>query len=64
MTYDPNLPFPSLTKEIYDYATGPYKEQKQQAWAGILILLFLIFVLNMSVRFAVRVMSRSVRPVH
>jgi phosphate transport system permease protein len=47
---NPNRPFPSLTKQIYDYATGPYAEQKQLAWAGILVLITLIFVLNVMIR--------------
>lgn len=50
LTVDPNKPFPSLTKQIYDYATGPYKEQKELAWAGILVLISLIFVLNVMIR--------------
>ncbi len=58
LTLNPKYPFPSLTKEIYDYATGPYKEQKEQAWAGILVLIFLIFVLNLFVRFFARRFQR------
>jgi phosphate transport system permease protein len=50
LTFNPSYPFPSLTKQIYDYATGPYAEQKQQAWAGILVLIVLIFGLNLLVR--------------
>ena len=50
LTVNPNEPFPSLTKQIYDYATGPYKEQKELAWAGILVLISLIFVLNVMIR--------------
>ncbi len=51
LTFNPKHPFPSLTKEIFEYATGPYREQKQVAWAGILVLISLIFVLNLSIRF-------------
>jgi phosphate transport system permease protein len=54
MTVDPNQPFPSLTVQIYNYATGPYEEQKRQAWAGMLVLIALVFVLNLTIRFAVR----------
>jgi phosphate transport system permease protein len=54
MTVDPNQPFPSLTVQIYNYATGPYEEQKRQAWAGMLVLIALVFVLNLTMRFAVR----------
>ena len=49
---NPNNPFPSLTVQIFTYATGPYQAQKQQAWAGILVLIALIFCLNVAIRFA------------
>ncbi len=58
MTLDPNRPFPSLTVQIYTYATGPYPEQKQLAWAGILVLISLLFVLNLVIRL---VASRTVK---
>jgi len=57
LTTNPNLPFPSLTVQIFTYATGPYPEQKRLAWAGILVLICLIFVLNL----AIRLTARSVR---
>ncbi len=54
LTVDPNQPFPSLTKQIYDYATGPYEAQKRMAWAGILVLISVIFVFNLTVRLIAR----------
>ena len=54
LTVDPNQPFPSLTVQIYTYATGPYVEQKRLAWAGILVLISLIFLLNLAIRFTTR----------
>ncbi len=54
LTVNPNQPFPSLTKQIYDYATGPYEAQKKMAWAGILVLIGLIFVFNLTVRLVAR----------
>lgn len=51
---NPNHPFPSLTVQIYTYASGPYQAQKEQAWAGILVLIALIFCLNVAIRFATR----------
>ena len=54
LTLDPNQPFPSLTVQIYTYATGPYPEQKRLAWAGILVLISLIFLLNLAIRFTTR----------
>ncbi len=47
-------PFPSLTVQIFTYATGPYPKQKEQAWAGILVLICLIFLLNLAIRFTTR----------
>jgi phosphate transport system permease protein len=55
---NPNNPFPSLTVQVFTYATGPYPEQKRLAWAGILVLVSLIFVLNLTVRY----FTRSRRP--
>jgi phosphate transport system permease protein len=54
LTTNPNEPFPSLTVQIFSYATGPDKAARELAWAGILILITLIFVLNLSIRFATR----------
>ncbi len=54
---NPNHPFPSLTKQIFDYAGGYLPEQQKLAWAGILVLIALIFVLNL----LVRLFARSVR---
>ena len=39
LTLDPSHPFPSLTVQIFNYATGPYKEEQDLAWAGMLILI-------------------------
>ncbi len=46
-------PFPSLTAQIYVYASGPYVAQRELAWAGIIVLISLIFVINLLIRFAV-----------
>lgn len=49
---NPSEPMPSLTKQIFDYATAASPDQNRQAWGGILVLIGLIFVLNMAIRFA------------
>jgi phosphate transport system permease protein len=54
LTLDPSQPLPSLTVHIYNQATGPYREEQSQAWAGMLVLILLVFALNLAVRFAVR----------
>jgi phosphate transport system permease protein len=58
VTHNPGEPFPSLTVQIYTYATGPYPGQKRLAWAGILVLVALIFCLNVAIRVLT---ARSVR---
>lgn len=58
LTTDLSQPFPSLTVQIYQYATGPYPAQKQVAWSGILVLILLLLVVNISVRV---ITARSVR---
>jgi len=55
-----NREFPSLTVQVYNYATSPYKEQNALAWSGILVLIVLIFCINLSVRYATR--TRRARP--
>ncbi len=54
MTLDPSQPMPSLTVQIFNYATGPYREEQDLAWAGMLVLITLIFALNLLVRLSVR----------
>lgn len=54
LTLDPSQPLPSLTVHIFNQATGPYREEQTQAWAGMLLLILLVFVLNLMVRVAVR----------
>ncbi len=58
LTRDPCEPFPSLTVQVYTYATGPYPEQKRLAWAGILVLVAMLFVLNVVVR---AITARTIR---
>ena len=53
LTLDPSQPFPSLTVQVFVYATGPYQDEQNLAWAGMLILIGLVFVLNLALRFTV-----------
>jgi phosphate transport system permease protein len=46
-------PFPSLSVQIFNYATGPYQKEQEIAWAGMLVLIGLIFVVNLTIRFTV-----------
>jgi phosphate transport system permease protein len=54
LTWNPNDQFPSLTQQIFDYATKPDPAQQKLAWSGILVLISLIFVLNVGIRFFAR----------
>jgi len=42
LTLNPAHPFPSLTVQVFVYATGPYKDEQHLAWAGMLILIALV----------------------
>lgn len=48
---DPRNAFPSLTVQIYKYASDPSPFVVKQAWAGTLVLITMIFVLNLAIRF-------------
>ncbi len=58
MTTDPSRPFPSLMLQIFEYARGPYEQQHRLAWAGMLVLIAILFVLNLAIRYFA---ARSVR---
>jgi phosphate transport system permease protein len=62
LTLDPAQPFPSLTVQVFVYATGPYQEEQNLAWAGMLLLVGLVFVLNLTLRFTVFHLQRSRSP--
>jgi phosphate transport system permease protein len=49
-----NQPFPSLTVQAFNYARDIDPGRQRLAWAGILTLIFLVFLLNLSVRLATR----------
>jgi phosphate transport system permease protein len=45
-------PFPSLTVQAFNYARDPDPVRQKLAWAAILVLISMIFVLNLCVRYA------------
>lgn len=47
-------PIASLPIQIYNYAKSPYTDWHEQAWAGALILILLVFIINLVVRFFTR----------
>jgi phosphate transport system permease protein len=59
LTLDPSQPFPSLTVQVFTYATGPFQEEQNLAWAGMLILIGIVFALNLALRLAVYHLQRD-----
>jgi phosphate transport system permease protein len=47
-------PFPSLTVTAFNYARDIDPDRQRLAWAGILVLIMLVFTVNLSVRLATR----------
>ncbi|MGD0541697.1 MAG: phosphate ABC transporter permease PstA [Tepidisphaeraceae bacterium] len=54
LVHNPSQPFPSLTLRIYELSNEPSPEAQSQAWSGILVLIALIFLVNLSVRYFTR----------
>jgi phosphate transport system permease protein len=54
LVHNPSKPFPSLTLRIYELSNEPSPAAQSQAWSGILVLIALIFVVNLSVRYFTR----------
>lgn len=52
LVVNPNQPFPSLTLEIFKYATSAEDEWRKQAWAGMLVLVTIIVLLSAAVRWS------------
>ena len=56
---NPTNPMASLALQVFTYAISPYEDWHQQAWAGALLLILAVFILNVLARFALR--SRTSR---
>lgn len=52
--HDLTQPIAALPLQIFTYAISPYEDWHRQAWAGALVLLAGIFVVNVSVRVLTR----------
>ena len=50
----PNRPTAALPLQVFNYATSPYEEWKNQAWVGAFVLVAGVLLLNMLVRFFAR----------
>ena len=53
-TTNVNRPMAALPLTIFTYATGPYEEWHQFAWAAALVLILVVFVLSLCARLATR----------
>lgn len=47
-------PMAALPLQIFAYAISPYDDWHRQAWAGAFVLIFLVFVVNLLVRYVTR----------
>jgi phosphate transport system permease protein len=54
LSFNPNQPMAALPLVVFTYASGPYEEWHQFAWATALVLILVVFVLSMAARFATR----------
>jgi phosphate transport system permease protein len=52
--HDLTQPIAALPLQIFSYAISPYEDWHRQAWAGALVLLVTIFVINVVVRILTR----------
>jgi phosphate transport system permease protein len=53
-THNLSDPIAALPLQIFSYAISPYEDWHRQAWAGALVLLLLISIVNVSVRVLTR----------
>ena len=53
LSYDLNQPMAALPLTVFNYATGPYEEWHQYAWAAALVLILVVFVLSLGARLAI-----------
>jgi phosphate transport system permease protein len=49
-----NQPMAALPLTVFTYATGPYEEWHQYAWAAALVLILVVFILSLGARLAIR----------
>jgi phosphate transport system permease protein len=53
MSLDLGQPMAALPLTVFTYATGPYEEWHQFAWAAALVLILVVFVLSLGARLAI-----------
>jgi phosphate transport system permease protein len=52
LNLNPGEPMAALPLTVFTYATGPYEEWHQLAWASALVLILVVLVLSIGARFA------------
>ena len=58
---DPRQPISTLTVQVYTFATSPYPEWHEQAWAGALVLVTMVFTCSVLARVATARLERMQR---
>jgi phosphate transport system permease protein len=58
---DPRQPISTLTVQVYTFATSPYPEWHEQAWAGALVLVTMVLACSLLARVATARMERLQR---
>jgi phosphate transport system permease protein len=53
LSFDIDQPMAALPLTVFTYATGPYEEWHQYAWAAALVLIMMVFLLSLGARLAV-----------
>jgi phosphate transport system permease protein len=54
LSFNIDQPMAALPLTVFTYATGPYEEWHQYAWAAALVLIMVVFLLSLGARLAVR----------
>ncbi|HWA17233.1 MAG TPA: ABC transporter permease subunit, partial [Gemmatimonadales bacterium] len=54
LSFNPNEPMAALPLTVFQYASGPYEEWHQFAWAAALVLIIVVFILSIGARLATR----------
>jgi phosphate transport system permease protein len=47
-------PTATMSMLVYNFATVPYKNQQELAWAGALVLVFLVLITSILARWAIK----------
>ena len=51
---NPTNPMAELSLQVFTYAISPYEDWHRQAWAGALVLIVVVFIINLGARIALR----------